>query len=193
MESNELKISGIMRVSEDLTVEQLHVSGIFSQSGNVKAQSIHCSGIARISGNIEASEVKVSGILKVNGDVKSEHISVPGLLKANALEAEVVEISGGVTIKQSLNCDSLTIEFDAKSTIGEIEAGKVLIVNRKNHKDLNVKSITADEIKVSNVVADTLCGETIIIGPNCKIKQVEYTKSLTIDPSSKVKKQIQMN
>ena len=55
--------------------------------------------------------------------------------------------------------------------------------------DVQANLIEGDEIYLENTRADVVRGKQIEIGPNCKIKLIEYSESLKVHDDSDVEKQ----
>ncbi len=184
--NNDITISGVMKINDNLDASGVNVSGIFKMKGNLTSQRLQSSGIAKILGSAEITEVSNSGILKICGKLKTNKLISSGVISVDDVDAEIIKINGKVNVENNMNCDQLTIDFKSKSFVGSIEASSINIKCYRFSKKLHVNTISADEIKIENVICEKITGNNVIIGPNCKINYLEYINSIEIDKSSKV-------
>jgi cytoskeletal protein CcmA (bactofilin family) len=184
---NDVHVSGMMKMNQDIEANDVSISGMFKVKGNVNCHTLKNSGLTSIEGNVTTEELICSGVLKVTDQIKAQLVKVSGALNACSIETEMLKVSGKMEINQTLNCEECDIHFGARSSIHDIEATKVLIKNTSNRKKLSLNSITADDIQVDHITCDVIRGDKVVIGTHSEITTIEYKTSIDIHPKAKVK------
>ncbi len=200
---DKVSIEGKGTVHGDIGCNSFDTSGVGKINGNVKAEKFSVSGVLNITGNVKATKVDISGVNKTIGDFSGNELKCDGIIKIeNDMEFENINISGSINTKGFINCENLSIFLHGTSTCNEIGASKIVILpNEKNKSIFNffipkkfkenklvATSIEGDDIRLENCEVKTVKGKKIVIGPNCKIGEIEYSESIEIDKSSKVEK-----
>ncbi len=201
-----VSISGIGKIEGNLRAETMKCSGSAKVNGNVTAQHISCSGKSSLHGTVTAQSIRISGVLKAEGEVQTEELSVSGCAKLERscrcrllkvagtltsdkdVEAEEAYLSGAVKIEGLLNAEKIQMTADCLSKINEIGCSE-LVVRREDRGLLNrlltrctgnvvqVNSIEADRVDITDTHADLVRGRDVTIGQGCKIRRVEYSGS----------------
>ncbi|MCX6344839.1 MAG: hypothetical protein NT018_07175 [Armatimonadetes bacterium] len=166
LESMETKCSGSLRVGGNAKCEKLNVSGSVSIKGNVKVGATHISGRAEIGGDLEGEHVRSSGALNVGGLLSADMIE----MNLNG-RSRVREIGGErITVLTGNSAGNWMLRFGWPSKEGILE----------------VETIEGDYVHLEATTAKVVRGRQLKIGPNCRIKRVEYGESLQIDPKANV-------
>jgi len=206
--AEELKMSGAGKVDGHCEVVQLTVSGTGKFSKAVIADEMKVSGVAKVDGLVRVKELKCSGTFRAGENISSEYVKVSGQLHVGGdLEAEIFRASGGFDIRGLLTADRIEIHPGGRCRAQEIGGAKI-DVRRYGSRDhagvlgslmralssawggeVEADLIEGDEIYLENTSADVVRGKQIQIGPNCKIKLIEYSESLTVHDDSDVEKQ----
>lgn len=185
VEAGEVHASGSLNTDSTIACGVLHVSGGM-KSGTVHARECHFSGGSHIDGALVAKQLKCSGSMRVDEGVESENAyisgmaDVKGLFNANNLE---IQLSGRSFIEE-IGCDTLNVYL-------HIDGGlRAFFGIRPSH--LRAGTIEGNDISLTNTEASVVRGARVVIHEGCSIGRVEYSGSLTIDPSSTVGEQVKV-
>jgi cytoskeletal protein CcmA (bactofilin family) len=197
-----LKVRGSLTLKEDVRADTIDVVGHLSTQKNVTTAKLKVSGDCSIGGycraeqvinlgglrvqHIQADRLQSSGYFSAAQDAAVDTFYAEGAVKINRLTAgssielrlgnrstiEVMRTSGTITVKPSLKLMNALIPYFRKLTCETIEG---------------------TSISLYRTTANLVCGEDIIIGPGCSIGEVQYSKSLTVDPKSQVDRTVFLN
>lgn len=204
---NNMSTSGSLHGSGSIVCEQtIATSGSMHFNGDVKCgEKFATSGSAHIDGNVESNVIKSAGSFTANS-VFAGVVKLSGSMTiSNGVECDTAKLSGGGKIGGLLNAETVEIEFngDGKLDIADIGCSQITVTDKgaakkglfgrsKSSSQLVVGNIEGDSIYLESTDADTVKGTTVKIGPNCKIKYVEYSEHFECDESSEVKESIKM-
>lgn len=170
-----LIIDGVGHCEGDIKAENLKIDGTFKCRGSITADLLECDGVSTFSGDIWAKKIIVDGAFKIKGakveaaDIHCDGaIDVDGQISADSLKA------GGVIRAREIVGDRIVIN----SRVGKI--------TRAFMKYSSADLIEATTIELTGVTADTVNGHDVTIGPDCKIKNLDCSGTLSIDPSSSI-------
>ncbi len=190
--------------------EKVSISGSGRIEGDLRSAQISIAGSGRVDGNCSASDyIDISGAFRCDGNLKANKVSIAGSGSAASIEAEEVKIDGVINCSGLINAERIDIKIDGTGSEVESIGGSIIEIKRKRRgecsifslfrkKDserrrLNVKSsIEGDEIEIDHVTADTVVGRVVSIGAGCKIRQVQYGESITVDPDAEVAEQVKI-
>ncbi|WP_199613823.1 polymer-forming cytoskeletal protein [Paenibacillus alkalitolerans] len=210
IEAATLEISGSSVVEGDATIDSISISGRTIAKGNVKAQKMVSNGSMTVKGELRTDTLQSSGKLRCDGLLKAVSCTSSGFLSCGSdVEADEFHVEGYVQVNGLLNAGQVNIVFDGPVTISEIGADSVHIRKQvKDHTGINTiimkltsvfrktqcsfRSIEANSVDIENTRVGKISGETIIIGPNSRVERIEYSKRLSIHPSSVVLKKVKM-
>ncbi|MCX7772537.1 MAG: hypothetical protein N2376_05420 [Clostridia bacterium] len=178
----------------------VNISGMGVFRGDIEAETVRCSGMGKAHGAIVCRRLEVSGMFKATKPIKAEEVDIKGFVKSNSdISAERFHAKGAVSIDGLLNAGTIDIQSDRMGKIREIGAESVSIrplgsVNRVVDNILNnftsrqfkVDVIEANEIYLENVDVVTVRGENVVIGPNCHVRFLEYSKKAKVHDSARV-------
>ena len=203
--AEELKMSGAGRVNGRCEVVHLTVSGTGKFEKGVTADEMRVSGVVKVDGPVKVKELKCSGTFHASESISAEYIKVSGQLHVGGdVEAEIFRASGGFDIRGLLSADRIEIQPGGRCRVQEIGGARIDIrrYGSKDHANLldsllralsnawggevEATLIEGDEIYLENTRADVVRGKQIQIGPNCKIKLIEYSESLKVHDDSEV-------
>jgi len=193
--SNSFSISGSGKVTGDLNCVTGSISGSGSVLGSMHANKFSISGSGKIGGNFKGEEFTMAGAGKVEGRINATNVKLLGAVNVgHGIEGEFITIKGALKTLGMVNGDEVNIELNGICEVEEIGATKVKVLKEystmnfigrvicklfsKNYGYLTIRTIEADEIYLENTIADVVRGEKITIGEGCKIKRIEYSKSL---------------
>ncbi len=183
-EYDEVSASGAVSVVGDIKCNVFKSSGATSSTGTIKANTFHCSGSMKASGDILAEKIRVSGAIRIEGK----------------LEGSTANISGSVVIEDDVNVDKLECKI-SNGSFENIYGDEVRINSDGNFfsnyfheivKNIKAKEIEATTISIKDVTADRVSGEVVCIEAGCKVKIVEYSKSLDISSQAKIEQIIKL-
>ncbi|MFC2095677.1 cell shape determination protein CcmA [Candidatus Bipolaricaulota bacterium] len=209
--AEELRMSGAGRVNGRCEVVHLTVSGTGKFEKAVVADEMKVSGVAKVEGPVTVKELKCSGTFRASESISSEYVKVSGQLHVGGdVEAEIFRASGSFDIRGLLSADRIEIHPGGRCRVKEI-GGARIDIRRYGSKDraslldsvlralssawggeVEAELIEGDEIYLENTSADVVRGKEIQIGPNCKIKLIEYSESLKVHDDSEVGQQMKI-
>ncbi len=197
-----LSIAGSGKVQGDLVCRgKVSVGGSGSVAGNLTAETFSVSGSSKVFGAVDVSgEFKVAGSCHT-GSVRSGRLAVAGSLNADGdISAEDAVIRGGINCKGLINAEHFEAEIGGDSFADSIGGGTISIRDRKSAQGwlsriwsrrggymfTVANSIEGDVISLQNVIADTVIGRDVTIGPGCRIRRVVYTNHIEISAEAEV-------
>jgi hypothetical protein len=192
----DLKLEGIGSISGG-EYDSVRVEGVGNCSGKIKANNINIEGVFNCSGEIEAGYLYCEGVSDFKSSIRVKKMNIEGVLNQKELskiEAEEIVCEGVIKTFGEISADRL----DAEGCISAREiVGDYIKINSHIRKSRFMKWITrfksevnlieATTIDLSGVTADTVNGKDIIIGPNCRIENIDCSGILSIDSSSTVR------
>ena len=201
MDAEHLPILGSLVTENHIKVRVLSVSG----DGNFKdvtAQEIGIMGNGKFTGRMETGKLTIAGNAEVAGDVKADEISIRGSLEAKNVESEELNCHGTFEV-ETLNANNIKIKLGSNCRAEEIgggtiqvryprvrkilvDIGEILLFRKIKRAELKADTIEADRIELENTVASSVKGSNIVIGPGCKIRNLEYREHVYIDSSAVV-------
>ncbi len=197
----EFTISGSGKVNGHLHCSgNVKISGSGTIAGDLDAVSATISGGGKVDGAFRSEKCSVSGSFHARS-LMATHLHSSGFLKSDKdITAEAAVFHGGVKAGGLINAENLDIVFDASSSADSI-GGSFIKIRRKGlitglwvwlfgklknaHFHVN-ESIEGDEIDIEYVVADTVIGKNLKIGPGCKIGRVVYSVAADISTEAEV-------
>src|SRR3989440_4519299 len=188
--THEFKSAGSARVQGSLIAEVARIAGACSFEGDVQVEEFRSAGSVRVAGNLQAETIESSGSLQVEGSIKAEEVSSSGSLQVKGrVQAEEFRSSGSVRIDQGLTAEEVEIDLGGTSKIPTIEGESVRVKATggffRIRGELIAESIKGEGIELEATTANLVKGETVSIGPHCKIAAVEASK-LVVHESSEV-------
>ena len=199
--SGAAKAEGSIECSGDL-----RCSGALSCRGNLTAKgSVKISGSCKAEGFVKGTNVEIAGTLKTKGSVTGETLRISGYLETEKdVEGESISLCGGCEIGGMLNGETVEL-FPSRTqsdrpimkipTVG----GSAITVEGKDRRSIWKRLfgigtayplisdlIEGDTVDLSDTECSTVRGKQVTIRKNCRINRVEYSESLTVDPSSTV-------
>lgn len=200
---NAMDVSGMAKIFGKIYCDKLSVSGTIKIEDEVIVKELEVSGTFKGLKDAQVNKFEISGIAKVEGSLKSEEIYCEGILKVKEnIEAEKVDIRGNINSGGFLNCEILEMSLAGTSEIKEIGATNINVKNGKitssavlnvilpskfKNNKLIAEVIEGDDIYLENCEVKIVRGKNVKIGPKCNIQTVEYTNSIEIDDTVKIK------
>lgn len=190
-----LKVRGSLFLQDDICAASVDVFGHLSTQGAVSTAALKVSGNCMIRGSCKAHQVNNLGSLRIQ-NIQADNLSSSGYLSV-AQDAVVGTFyaDGAVKIKHLTISSSLEIRLSSRSSVEVISADGNIIVKPNSRlmnalmppfRRLTCQKIEGISITLQQTTAELVCGEDIVIGPRCTIREIHYSKSLTIDPKSQV-------
>lgn len=180
-------------------IDNLNINGICNVEDDVFCDTILVSGTANFEGNVQSDTIKINGAVNIEGDVKADSIIVNGVMNAQNIESENITIYGVVKIDGDINAENL--ESYGICMFNNLYGEKIVIKGGrfKGHLQINFNGqdvkqtqlsvfneIEATSIELSHITGKRISGEHIILGENVEIDVVEYSKSISLNPKSKI-------
>ena len=202
--------SGSLSVQDTIRCDQFRVSGSVRAHGSVICKGkVSCSGAFRCDGDLSGDEVRVSasisGALKAVKGIRGGEIRLSGGISTEGdVEGDSVSVSGGGTVGGMINGETVRLSLSRKNEslrVGVIGGTSIFV--RCEEKDfgffrnlfgkktapgiLRGTVIEGDTVELIATECKTVRGRDVVIGEFCRIEKVEYTGTLTVDPSAEVK------
>ncbi len=209
-----VRVIGSGQIEGDITCEKLTSAGAAQVTGNIYFERCKVSGAFEVKGNLEGKCLRIMGAGEVGGKIRVETCRAYGAIEVkDNINAEYFIVRGAIECIGSINCEKIMVELLGKCVVEEIGASEIAIgqkvkikeksikhkmINKmrmhigKEEGDLRAQAVEGDKIYLDHAKVDTVSGGEIEIGPYCEIERLEYTKSVKIHESSKVKEQIQI-
>lgn len=174
-----LIIDGVGECVDDLEVDTLKVDGLLKCRGAVTVKELNCDGTSRFDRDIHAGRVSVDGFL--------------AMVNGSKLEADEVLCDGSINMDGQICAD--TVRVDGLIRAREIVGDRIIIqscltlaalgkIFTKGGSKMDL--IEATYIELTGVTAKTVNGSQIIIGPKCRIENLDCNGTLFVDPSATV-------
>jgi cytoskeletal protein CcmA (bactofilin family) len=176
--SGRFKISGKSVFSQSIKAKQIRSSGTLCCDGDLIAEDdISCSGGVSCKKGIKCEQLRVCGSLHIDGDI----------------EAENVNLAGGLCCGGLLNAENIRIQADKPMHVASI-GGSSITIKRKRisifpRRRVEVATaIEGDQISLEYVSCPRVTGRSITVGRGCVIDLVQYSESIEISPKAKILK-----
>jgi cytoskeletal protein CcmA (bactofilin family) len=197
-----LKVRGSLILQEDLRADTVNVVGHLSVKNNVVTSKLKVSGDCSIGGHCRADQVINLGSLRIQ-HIQADRLQSSGYFSvAQDAAVETFYAEGAVKIHRLTAESSIELRLGNKSTIDVIKSSGTITVKPSlklmnalipYFRKLTCETIEGTSISLYRTTANLVCGEDIIIGPGCSIGEVQYSKSLTVDPKSQVDRTVFLN
>jgi cytoskeletal protein CcmA (bactofilin family) len=165
-------ISGTGSVKGNLEAAEVNVSGQGIMDAVVQCDRVTVSGMMRAS-SVIVDEVHVSGLLETEEDISAEDAVIHGCVKAGGLiNAERLEVTfDGESCADSIGGSSIRIRRK-----GTVASAIQRLLGRKDGGCFLVNGgVEGDEIDLEYVIAESVTGKNIKIGPGCRIGRVVFS------------------
>lgn len=203
---DKMDISGAITVQGSIKANSCKISGACQIHGGISSANLKISGGAKVKGDIDGKNIEIAGATKVEGSIKGDIIKLAGGVSVGKdMECEEFYMDGSVRAKGTVNCDKCEINIYADSEIDELVGGTIRIQKgyelrnawtsiksfiSKINGNIRLNTIEGDDIYLENTICDTVRGTNVVIGPDCKIRCVEYSNKLDIHDSSTVEEKV---
>ena len=206
VDSNAIKASGALKIDGNVKAEDIGSSGSIKITGNVITDSFRNSGAAKVMGDLTAAELKSSGATKIDGRLKvSDMIRSSGTLHAKSIDAKEVVISGAFDVTEHIKAEDIRVKIAGRCTAELVEGDDIEIKPGTTHsflglsltigsssKEAKIGTIKGKDVRLENVRAKEVIGNSVEIGPDCVI-DVLKAKSVRVHEDAKVKKRVKLN
>lgn len=192
------KIQGSGRVTEG-EYDNITIEGVGKLIDDVTVNTVNVSGVMIAKGNLRAKEIKSIGMIRLfkEADIDSIQIDKGVLTSKSDINSSLLECRGAIRIKGGINSDIVKIEGKGKVDyiVGEniIIRNNLQIENKVRHDKFKVNRIEGTSIEICNVNCRNIEGDYIKVTGKSVVGQICYTKSLEMDPDSKVKRIVKLD
>ncbi len=215
---HDLDIFGSLSMNGDVLAEKIEIKGSATFKQEMETTLLHVIGNCKVYGGIKATDIRNKGVMKVNhgvyttvldnlgraamGSLQAIHVQSQGdLVVEKGVRAETFEVEGKLTIHEKAIVEkNIMISFTGQSVVGHLESQYISICRMKNGLQLilgrsllRADTIIGEHIDLEHVEADFVKGHDVIIGPECRIRRVEYSGNLIIHPQAQVYKSSQVH
>lgn len=184
---------------------EVNIAGLGVFHGEIDAEIVRCSGLGKAMGNINCRRMEIAGMFTAGGKIHAEEVDVKGLLRSRSdFSAEKFTVMGAVVIDALLNAGNIDIQFDRFGRINDVGGENVSIrpmlspykgnvgkafddlINVFASRRFKIRTVEGNDIYLENVDVETVRGENVVIGPNCNVCYLEYTKKAKVHDSAHV-------
>lgn len=179
LRSENITVLGLLDYRGDVDVDEMRVSGTASTRG-LRARELNTTGTLNAS-SLTATTVNVLGHLRIDGDCEAERFTAQGLFTVvGLLNAGVVDVTlGGKCVASEIGGEAVTVHMG----VGPIKKFVSSYIPGMEMR-LTAQSIEGDHIHLESTTARVVRGNSVVIGPDCKIDLVEYAGEYTVSPES---------
>ena len=176
-EADEARLDGVVSIGGPLRVRSGEVRGVIDVFGKLEAtESFRVNGTARFHAPASASRFYPNGRTEVMGGLDSPATAegrgilvVRGPWRCGALRFD-----GTLQVEGSVIATSVDVTLHGKSSVETLQAGKVLIRQRRRfarreQATLRVSRMEATEVFLEGVSAEHLRADRVTLGPDCHI------------------------
>jgi hypothetical protein len=184
---------------------QVGIAGIGRLKGNVLADRVDSAGIGRSDGAVTCRSFSSAGIFHAEGPISAKEIQIAGVFRTKAaLLAEKFRSNGTIIVENVLRAVDADIRFERGSRVFQLEGERVFIAplstgraeqwvrsletafNGALRNVIRIEKITGLEVHVEHAEIGTIEGETVVVGPNCLVSHIVFTRNLKVHESSRV-------
>lgn len=192
-EYDRVEIEGIGKIKGDIKVCSLFIEGVGKCLGTIETEDFYCEGIAQLTKSIRAKHIRIEGFVKLEKDkMEADDICCEGILLSNGeISADSIVVDGCISVPEIYG-DRIKITHRFRDKV-MFRSHNIfgMFGGRRMEKDYStVDMIEATNIELYGVKANSVCGNLVIIGAGCEIKQIECDGTLRIHPRANVDKVI---
>ncbi len=189
--TTDFRVSGSAQVRGPLECSDARIAGSCDVDGDLRCSDFRSAGSTRITGSLRAEDVEVSGSLEVAKDIEASDIASSGALRiAGGVRAQDFRSSGSILVAGTMQVGDVDIELGGSSKVGAIEGRDIRVRMSggflRAPGDLTADRIVGDDIHLEGTTAALVQGQSVHIGPHCRIDKV-IAHELVVHESSEVK------
>lgn len=178
----QLRISGSLKLSGALEVEEFHVSGSCRlEDCEVHGTSMHVSGSLTTNCNIKVKELRASGRVKSTGaKIYADSIYIPGSFSNDdEVNADEIELYGASSLNDVFGDHIVARITPKKNTIFSFN---IFSSERAHH----IKNIECTTLEAQALHCGSISAETIELSENCVIDHIQCDGTLIYDKTCKI-------
>jgi len=193
----EMKAAGSCKIEGNIRAESVESAGACKIEGNIEAKEAVFAGSTAIDGNLNSEKISLAGSVKIDGDVicihlksggstkiegaiaADEEIECGGVLRAASLKTGTFSGRGAVDIEETVVARVFSLAMNGTSSMTKLSADDIDIRPESSTGGLSklferggslkIEHIHGTTIYLENVIADYVEGQSVSIGPGCKI------------------------
>jgi len=185
---------------------QVGITGIGRLRGDILADKVESAGIGKSDGAVTCRQFSTAGVFRADGPVSAKEMEVTGVFRAGRnILAEKIRATGTFIVEGILRAVDAEIRFERGSRILQVEGDRIRIhpltlgtmkrdwarsletaFNGALRNSIRIEKITAGEVDVEQAEIGTIEGGSVIVGPNCTVGHIVFTKTLRVHESSRV-------
>ncbi|MGN0507373.1 MAG: hypothetical protein ACI4FZ_12490 [Lachnospiraceae bacterium] len=183
-----LNVEGVYSLSQELAAESLDIEGVFHAGAPVKANKFYCEGVADFHASLVTGPAKIEGVVTAKQNFRADSLLLEGVLTAEDIFVTGEASATGVIRAKSLTADSVSLIHDRKKYHGGIKQTIKSFFSGKESEDdySRIDTLSAKKVLVSGYAIQSLSGDDVTIGSDCRITTVKAGSSLRIHKSSVV-------
>lgn len=189
--TSSITVKGALDLQGRLDAKDIDASSIRTK-GEIKAKQIHA-GSTHVEGKAHADALNGDTLLG-EGELHIESIDCTGSIQftgfidAKDISGKEALISGNLDAHTVQGQSSVAIELNGNvgSRITVLRSPDIKVSATRKRSSLKADTIEGGRISLENTQAENVRGDSVVIGPGCHIKNLSYTTSATVDPSSTV-------
>ncbi|WP_181873160.1 hypothetical protein [Fontibacillus phaseoli] len=172
--------------------------------GSLRSGILKATGDLKIEGGLTVTKMSLTGEIQVKESISGEDMKIFGTCTVkNGIQTDQFKLKGAVQSEGMLNAEVVEMVLIGKSNAAEIVGTRIDIhpfgvqkwvpwLRMGGTPELEVQVIEGDVISLENTMADTVRGGKVSIGPGCRIRLVEYSKSFHQDRRAEVVENVRL-
>jgi len=197
----QFRCNGTLTVNGDVHADSLQINGLSTLNGALTTGRARVDGRIKVEDAVTADTFKLHGLCSMASHLSAEHIELDGSVSIGGnCEAETIVANGRFTIGGLLNAGTIKMRLYHGSSARELGGEHIEV--RKGERGvwqqlfsafipsfapkLTVDLIEGDDIYVEHTEADVIRGNSVKLGPGCRIGRVEYRQSFDRHSDSSV-------
>lgn len=194
-----------IRCQGDIVIDKEEVYDNIDVKGNVESECKIIAKNLKVKGKLNTSnDIIVRNTVNLKGKIKANKViakrfDMHGKLEVSYIEAKEIKIISSRNSRiEKIKAQNIFIKNGTNAKENEAFMNSILKVfkinleykNNKNSSIFKIDRIEGEHIELTNVTANEIIGDTVILNDCCNIENLVYSKELKKDEDSKVNSQI---
>lgn len=213
VKAKSIEIDGSAKFLDDTICEELEIDGSGNFKCNLGVDNLEVNGSAKIEKMIQGVKADIGGGLVALEGAEFENIRINGAFKTlKSLEVEELRCDGVLNIGEELNGEKVVISLRGASKVRIIGGHEIKVEKRSfyggsqifsmikdlfsaeeaTYDGLTCEEIEGDEIDIEYTKSKVVRGNNVVIGDKCEIGKVEYSESIMVSPSAKIREKVKV-
>ncbi|WP_410770694.1 hypothetical protein [Fontibacillus sp. BL9] len=199
-----VSLTGDAEFNGNVDCLSLKSTGNIKVDGSLRSGTLKTTGDLKIEGGLTVTEMSATGEVWVKESISGENMKIFGTCTVmSGIQTERFKLKGVVQSEGMLNSETVEMVLFGKSYAAEIVGTRIEVqpfgaqkwvpwLRMRGTPELEAQVIEGDVVSLENTKADTVRGGEVRIGPGCRIRLVEYSKSFHQDRQSEVAESVRV-